>query len=90
MVDSVMVDTSYDGETFDITLADIPERKADLVAGIYEVDVPPVPQLSRSASRTCWARRSSSSSRPDATRSHDGNDDNIGIIVWWASAYGAS
>lgn len=41
MVDSVMIDTSYDGQTFEITLADIPERKADLVDGTYGFDVPP-------------------------------------------------
>jgi hypothetical protein len=40
MVDSVMIDTSYDGEMFDIALADIPERKTDLVGGTYEIDVP--------------------------------------------------
>jgi SAM-dependent methyltransferase len=40
MVDSVMVDTSHDGQTFDIAIADIPERKADLVAGTYEFDLP--------------------------------------------------
>jgi len=40
MVDSVMIDTSYDGQTFDIAIADIPERKADLVAGAYEFDLP--------------------------------------------------
>jgi hypothetical protein len=38
MVDSVMIDTAYDGKTFDITLADVPERKDDLVDGKYEVD----------------------------------------------------
>jgi len=40
MVDSVMIDTAYNGETFNITLADVPERKDDLVAGRYEVDAP--------------------------------------------------
>ncbi len=40
MVDSVMIDPSYDGQTFDIALADIPERKADLVDGNYEFDLP--------------------------------------------------
>ncbi len=38
MVDSVMIDTAYDGQTFHITLADVPERKDDLVVGKYEVD----------------------------------------------------
>ncbi|CAN5527622.1 hypothetical protein BH20CHL6_BH20CHL6_15530 [soil metagenome] len=40
MVDSVMVDPAYDGQTFQIALADIPERKADLVDGTYELDLP--------------------------------------------------
>lgn len=40
MVDSVMVDTSYDGDVFEISMADIPERKADLVVGTYELDLP--------------------------------------------------
>jgi hypothetical protein len=39
MVDSVMIDTAYDGKTFDIALADVPERKDDLVVGKYEVEV---------------------------------------------------
>ncbi len=41
MVDSVMIDTAYDGQTFNIALADIPARKADLVEGTYEFDLPP-------------------------------------------------
>ncbi len=40
MVDSVMVDPAYDGQTFQIAIADIPERKADLVDGTYELDLP--------------------------------------------------
>lgn len=40
MVDSVMIDTSYDGKTLEIDIADIPERKADLVAGTYEFQLP--------------------------------------------------
>jgi hypothetical protein len=40
MVDSVMIDTSYDGQTFTIAIADIPERKADLVDGAYEFELP--------------------------------------------------
>ncbi len=40
MVDSVMVDTSYDGRTFNIAVADIPERKSDLVDGSYEFELP--------------------------------------------------
>jgi hypothetical protein len=40
MVDVVMIDTSYDGEVFDIDLSDVPERKDDLVSGHYEVEAP--------------------------------------------------
>jgi hypothetical protein len=40
MVDSVMIDASYDGKVFDITLADVPEKKTDLVSGSYEVSAP--------------------------------------------------
>ncbi len=40
MVDSVMIDPAYDGKTFQIALADIPERKSDLVGGTYEFDLP--------------------------------------------------
>jgi hypothetical protein len=40
MVDSVMIDTAYDGEVFNVVLADVPERKIDLVAGVYAFAVP--------------------------------------------------
>lgn len=40
MVDSVMIDSAYDGQAFDITFADIPERRSDLVGGTYELDMP--------------------------------------------------
>lgn len=36
MVDSIMIDTAYDGEVFNIVLADIPEKKTDLVSGKYK------------------------------------------------------
>lgn len=39
MVDCILVDPDYDGEVFRISLADIPERKVDLVSGRYEVPV---------------------------------------------------
>lgn len=41
MVDSVMIDTAYDGGVFNVVVADIPERKSDLVAGRYELELPP-------------------------------------------------
>jgi len=40
MVDSVMVDTAYDGQVFNMALSDVPERKTDLVAGRYELSAP--------------------------------------------------
>ncbi len=39
MVDSVMIDTAYDGSVFNVAFADIPERKTDLVEGSYEVEL---------------------------------------------------
>jgi len=41
MVDSVMIDTAYDGGVFNVVVADIPERKSDLVAGRYELELSP-------------------------------------------------
>ncbi len=40
MVDSVMIDTAYDGQVFNVVLADVPEKKNDLVAGEYELPAP--------------------------------------------------
>ncbi len=40
MVDSVAIDTAYDGTVFDVDHIDIPERRTDLVAGTYELDAP--------------------------------------------------
>lgn len=40
MVDSVMIDPAYDGAVFNVTLADVPERKTDFVQGIYELPAP--------------------------------------------------
>jgi hypothetical protein len=37
MVDSVMIDPRYDGDVFEVGITDVPERKSDLVAGIYEI-----------------------------------------------------
>jgi hypothetical protein len=37
MVDCVLIDPDYDGEVFRIALPDVPERKADLVKGRYEL-----------------------------------------------------
>jgi DNA modification methylase len=38
MVDSVMIDNAYDGEVFNIALADVPAKKNDLVEGKYVVE----------------------------------------------------
>jgi hypothetical protein len=43
MVDVVMIDTAYDGDVFDIALSDVPERKDDLVEGLYELPAPDGP-----------------------------------------------
>jgi DNA modification methylase len=40
MVDSVMIDTAYDGEVFNAVMADVPEKKSDLVAGKYILPAP--------------------------------------------------
>lgn len=40
MVDSVMIDTAYDGAVFNVVSADVPERKTDFVAGDYVLDAP--------------------------------------------------
>lgn len=45
MVDCVMIDTSYDGEVFDVKLSDVPERKTDLVEGRYRLPAPEGPTL---------------------------------------------
>lgn len=42
VVDCVLIDANHDGAVFNVTLADVPERKQDLVAGRYEVAGPPV------------------------------------------------
>jgi len=43
MVDCVMIDSVYDGKTFNVALSDIPEKKADLVKGAYELPASPKP-----------------------------------------------
>ena len=40
MIDTVLIDNNYDGETFHIVYSDVPERKDDLVKGKYEIEVP--------------------------------------------------
>lgn len=45
MVDCVMIDTSYDGEAFDVKLSDVPARKNDLVEGRYRLAAPDGPSV---------------------------------------------
>ncbi len=40
MIDTVLIDNNYDGETFHVVYSDVPERKDDLVKGKYEIEVP--------------------------------------------------
>ncbi len=40
MIDTVLIDTNYDGKTFHIVHSDVPKRKDDLVKGKYEIELP--------------------------------------------------
>uniref|UniRef100_A0A7V1EJ04 Methyltransferase n=1 Tax=candidate division WOR-3 bacterium TaxID=2052148 RepID=A0A7V1EJ04_UNCW3 len=40
MIDCVLIDTNYDGNTFRIVYSDVPEKKSDLVKGKYEIEMP--------------------------------------------------
>ncbi len=40
IVDSVMIDVAYNGEVFNLVLADVPEKKSDLVTGKYSLPAP--------------------------------------------------
>lgn len=40
MVDSVMIDTAYNGAVFNVVHADVPARKTDLVTGNYTLEAP--------------------------------------------------
>ena len=42
VVDCILIDADHDGAVFNVTLADVPERKQDFVAGRYELAAPPV------------------------------------------------
>ena len=42
VVDCILIDANHDGNVFNVALADVPERKQDLVAGRYELAAPPV------------------------------------------------
>ena len=40
MIDCVLIDNNYDGNTFNIVYPDVPEKKNDLVVGKYEIEIP--------------------------------------------------
>jgi len=40
MIDTVLIDTNYNGNTFLIVYSDVPEKKTDLVKGKYEIEIP--------------------------------------------------
>lgn len=40
MIDTVLIDTDYDGKTFNICHSDVPEKKRDLVKVAYELPLP--------------------------------------------------
>ena len=40
MIDTVLIDTDYDGKTFNISYSDVPEKKKDLIKGAYELPAP--------------------------------------------------
>jgi len=40
MIDSVLIDTNFCGDTFHIVFSDVPEKKTDLVMGKYELEIP--------------------------------------------------
>lgn len=40
VVDCILIDPAYNGQVFNVALADVPERKQDLVAGRYELPAP--------------------------------------------------
>jgi hypothetical protein len=40
MVDCVMIDPAYDGKVFNVVLSDVPEKKSDLVQGVYKLSAP--------------------------------------------------
>ena len=40
MIDTVLIDTNFDGNTFHIVYSDVPEKKNDLIGGKYEIEIP--------------------------------------------------
>jgi DNA modification methylase len=40
MIDCVLIDTNFDGNTFHIVYSDVPLKKTDLIVGKYEIGIP--------------------------------------------------
>jgi hypothetical protein len=40
MIDTVLIDTNYNNNNFNIIYSDVPEKKTDLVEGKYEIEIP--------------------------------------------------
>jgi len=40
MIDTVLIDTNYNGNIFHIVYSDVPEKKNDLIKGKYEIEIP--------------------------------------------------
>ncbi len=40
MIDTILIDTDYDGKAFNICYSDVPEKKKDLIKGVYGLTVP--------------------------------------------------
>jgi len=39
MIDCVLIDSNYDGNTFRVVFSDVPEKKSDLIEGEYEIEI---------------------------------------------------
>ena len=40
MIDTILIDTNYNDNTFHIAYSDVPEKKNDLIKGKYEIEIP--------------------------------------------------
>jgi len=40
MIDCILIDNNYDGNTFHIVFSDVPKKKSDLIEGRYEIEIP--------------------------------------------------
>jgi len=39
MIDCVLIDSNYDGNTFRVVFSDVPKKKSDLIEGEYEIEI---------------------------------------------------